>query len=126
MRITPLIKGAMVITLGLSLQACANKPLLASAEVGASYFCGDFDPHSHVFSAELLDSKGSLIAFESDEIDVRLSPSKFSTGFCDLTVTFVSFPISNAPFKVKFFVDGKPISRTETTLEESDLTIYER
>lgn len=108
------------IATAIAISGCTSKPKLgAKVEVG-SFFCYNVADYEYQnYEARLYGGSGDLIATVQN-LEVKESTGRYSTGWCELTATFTEIPVGSGPYKIDYLLNGDTIVDTrefETLME---------
>jgi len=96
----------------LALSGCSSKPMYGTKSLSGNFYCftvADFEYQN--YEAKLFNGPGGLISTVLD-VEVEESTNRYSTGTCDLSVTFSDVPLGTGPYLVEFSVNGSEIIDT--------------
>lgn len=86
--------------------ACSPGPEYGLKTRDGSFFCFtilNFEFQN--YQAKVYDVNGELVATD-DNLGVKESTDRYSTGKCELAASFRDVPLGNGPYKIEYLVDG--------------------
>ena len=108
------------ISIVIALSGCSSKPTYGAKFHTGSFLCFPFANYEYQnYEARLYDASENLIA-TADNLEVKESTGSFSTGFCDLSASFIGIPFGKGPYKIEYLLNRGRVLDTwvfETLLE---------
>ena len=110
----------VLISIVIAVSGCTSKPKYGYKFEMGSFFCFTVENYeSQNYEARLYDGSGDLIATVQN-LEVKESTGRYSTGLCELTATFTEIPLGSGPYKIDYLLNGDIIVDTrefETLME---------
>lgn len=92
----------------IAVSGCTSKQMYGAVvdEMG-SFYCHTVEDYEYQnYQARLYDGSGDLLA-TVDNLEVKESTGRYSTGYCELTVSVLGLPLGNGPYKIEYLVNGE-------------------